>query len=108
MIRLLVFLLACVCSAADFTGAWNLTAKTADGRELKVQLVLKGEADKLAGTISSNEGSMDLDEVKVSGDDLSCKIAYHGGTSIALKASGNSLKGSFTTADGAKGSLEGV
>jgi hypothetical protein len=107
MLRSLIFLCACVCSAADLTGTWDLTAQS-EGKDVKVQLVLRDDGGKLAGSISSEQGSMDLEEVKVAGDQLTYKIPYHGGITMALKASGNSMAGTFTTAEGVSGTIEAM
>ncbi len=102
-------LLALFCSAAalaaDVTGAWNMTATTSSGREYKVQLVLKNEDGKLAGTMSSEQGSIVLQELKAEGDELSYKIPAAGGVAIKLTVAGDAMNGTFTAADGATGKV---
>jgi hypothetical protein len=105
MRQLLVFLCACVCSAADVSGVWNFTAKTAEGTEYKAELVMKNDGGKLAGTISSTQGSVALEEIKVSGDNLSYTIPYRGGVAVTSKVSANSMKGTFTASDGMNGTI---
>jgi hypothetical protein len=107
LIRTTILALFCLASAlaADVAGTWNVTATTSSGREYKLQLVLKDEGGKLVGTISNEQGSIALEELKVAGDELSYRIPASGGIVTKLTVAGAAMNGTFTTADGATGKV---
>ena len=74
---------------ADVTGAWNLAYTTREGVKMTSTLTLKMDGDKLAGTISSPRGTVALDEVSVTGDDIAFAIIRVGfGDKIRIEYSG--------------------
>lgn len=102
---LLIFLTACVAWAAEVTGTWNLLAEGADGQEYKLELVLESQNGNLSGTISSEQGSLALEDVKLTGNELTYKVPYQGGYVFKLTAEANNMKGTFTSPDGATGKV---
>jgi hypothetical protein len=107
--RVAIMLLASAAlyAAADVKGKWLLTA-SADGEEHRVDLVLKEEAGKLGGTISTVDFEVALEEVRLEGDELSYKVPARGGCSMKLTVRGDSLKGTYTCSDGATGPVTAV
>ena len=74
---------------ADVTGAWNLAYTTSEGVKMTSTLTLKMEGDKLTGAISSPRGTVALDEVSVTGDDIAFAIIRVGfGDKIRIEYSG--------------------
>ena len=59
---------------ADVAGAWNMAYTTREGVKMASTLTLKMEGEKLTGTISSPRGTIALDEVSVTGDDIAFAI----------------------------------
>lgn len=59
---------------ADVAGAWNMTYTTREGVKMASTLTLKMEGEKLTGTISSPRGTIALDEVSVTGDEIAFAI----------------------------------
>ena len=106
-IRTTILALVCLSAAAagDVTGTWNVTATTPKGREHKVQMVLKDEGGKLVGTMSSEQGSIALQDLKLAGDELSYRIPASGGYVVKLTVAGAEMNGTFTAADGAAGKV---
>ena len=73
----------------DVTGAWNLAYTTREGVKMTSTLTLKMDGDKLTGTISSPRGTVALDEVSVTGDDIAFAIIRVGfGDKIRIEYSG--------------------
>jgi hypothetical protein len=74
---------------ADITGAWNMAYTTREGVKMTSTLTLKMDGDKLTGTISSPRGTVALDEVSVTGDDVAFAIIRVGfGDKIRIEYSG--------------------
>ena len=63
---------------ADINGNWTGTLKTPDGQEFPLNYTFKTDNDKLTGTSSSPQGSVDLAEGKVKGDSLMFSIDVNG------------------------------
>jgi hypothetical protein len=102
---LLCFLLA---APADFTGKWNMTATTPGGREIKFEMSVRDEGGKLSCELTSERGSMAVEQPVISGEELSFSIQPDGSpVRVKLARSGGDVKGSYTTADGETGGLTG-
>jgi hypothetical protein len=75
-------LLACfvfVMAVVDgLTGKWKGTIKTPDGNELQVVYNFKADGDKLTGTAESPEGTVTVDNGKITGDTFSFKVTVDG------------------------------
>src|SRR3569623_268524 len=63
---------------ADINGNWTGTLKTPDGQEFPLNYTFKTDNDKLTGTSSSPQGSVDLAEGKVKGDSVMFSIDVNG------------------------------
>lgn len=99
------FFLCTAALAADVTGAWNLTATTASGREYKTQMVLTEAEGKLSGTVATGQGTVALEEVKMAGSELSYRIPLAGGVAVKLAVEGAAMQGTFSAPDGTTGKL---
>lgn len=99
-----LFLLSiCAAAAADVTGKWNVTATAPSGREYRVQLELKEEGGRLAGTMSNGEGSIAIENVLLEGDRLSYTLPAAGGYRISFAVADGSMRGNYTGPDGTTG-----
>ncbi len=106
MLRLLLTALATLtlASAAEVTGKWDFTAQAPNGREYKLELALKQDAGKLTGTMTSTQGTIDLQDVKLEANELTYKVqAGEALVAIKLTVSADSMKGNFTMPDGTTG-----
>jgi hypothetical protein len=101
--------LATICQAADVAGTWKMTADAPDGNTYKFDLVVKDAGGKLAGTVVSPQGSIELQQVKFEGNTLTYVMPYEiGPIQMKLVLDGNTLKGSLTIPDGATGAVTGT
>ena len=74
---------------ADAVGAWALSYTTKDGVKMESTLTVTMDGGKLAGTISSPRGSVALNEITVTGDDIAFAILRVGfGDSIRIAYAG--------------------
>jgi hypothetical protein len=74
---------------ADVAGAWTMTYTTQDGVKMTSTLTLKNEGGTLSGTISSPRGSVPLDEVSITDDDIAFAVIRVGfGDRIRIDYSG--------------------
>ncbi|MGD0579286.1 MAG: hypothetical protein ABSC08_10200 [Bryobacteraceae bacterium] len=104
---LLAFTLSVSAFAAAITGKWNLTAKDPDGTEIKADLVIKSEDGKLSGTIGSSEGTTPLTDVEFKDNVFTCRLTYNDNlVTLKLTLDGDTLKGNWSTDDGATGPVE--
>ena len=95
----LVMALGTAASAAaqDVVGAWNMTYTTRDGVKMSSTLTLKSDGGKLSGIISSPRGSVPLDEVSVTGEDVAFAVIRVGfGDRIRIDYTGK-VKGDTMT-----------
>ncbi len=93
-----------VAAASDVTGSWTLTVKAPDGQQINAELALKKEAGAFTGTIQSAGRTFDLREIKLEGDNLSFQLTVREQPyTLKLAISGDSLKGTYSTADGSSG-----
>ena len=98
----LITLMAGAGLAADVAGKWDITAQSPAGRSMKLDLVLKQDGDKIAGTLGNERGTVDLTDVKLEGGNLSFKLSVDGADyTVKLALSGDSMKGTSTGSDGA-------
>jgi len=70
-LMLLVAVFAVVAVAADVTGKWKSEFTTPDGQTRSSVFTFKVEGDKLTGTVGGPRGDTEIQEGKVSGDDIS-------------------------------------
>jgi hypothetical protein len=84
---------------ANVAGTWKSSFTTTDGQTIESTLKLKQEGDKLSGSIIGRNGNeFPMDEVKLSGDQLSLKVTRErNGEKTTLKViatlTGDNLKG---------------
>ena len=101
---LVFFVCAWAAASADVTGKWNMTAITPSGREMKLEMEIKGEPGKLAGVLVGPQGSVTLEEVTLNGDELLYKIPVEGSAyRIKFAVTGDRMKGTWTSPDGNTG-----
>jgi hypothetical protein len=100
---LVAVLAATATFAADIAGKWKTTFNTPNGVR-EGSMTLKVDGDKLTGTMDSQRGSVEIQDGKVHGDEISfsvtrrfqdneVKIQYKG------KVSGNEMKLTMTMGD---------
>lgn len=84
---------------ANVAGTWKSSFTTPDGQTIESTLKLKQEGDKLSGTVIGRNGNeYPMDEVKLTGDQLSLKVTRErNGEKVTMKVaatlSGDNLKG---------------
>jgi len=83
---LITAVLLCCCTAvfawfADLNGNWSGTVSTPDGQEFPLSYTFKVDGDKLTGSATNPQGTVDLTEGKVKGDSISFNLDA-GGMSI--------------------------
>jgi hypothetical protein len=90
-------------------GKWQIVGKDDGGGDHPAVLTLKQESGKWGGEIELAEGgNFPLADLKVSGNDVSFKIQMDGGDiQLKLAIAGKEVKGTYTMADGNKGSITG-
>ena len=96
---LLVIWLAAVAAMPqpDVTGAWKMTYTTQDGVKMESTVTLKNEGGTLSGSIDSPRGSVALNEVSVSGDQIAFAVIRVGfGDTIRIDYKGT-VKGDMMT-----------
>ena len=82
---------------ADVTGAWKMTYTTKDGVKMASTVTIKNEGGVLSGTIDSPRGSVPLNEVSVTGDDVAFAVIRVGfGDTIRIDYKGK-VKGDTMT-----------
>lgn len=98
--------LAAAAWAGGVAGKWKMTANAPDGNTYNVDLVVKDDGGKLAGSLESERGSMPLQEVTLNNDELTFKLVMDTGPiPFKLKVDGDTMKGSLTLPDGGTGSV---
>jgi hypothetical protein len=93
-------------------GTWNLTFNTDQG-PMSGQLVLKKDADKIVGTITSDQAGTMPVEAQVDGKTLSVWFNYQGQNGpmpveVAGTIDGDNVKGTFTLSGSAGGTFAGT
>ena len=67
---------AAVAVAADIDGKWVSSIPGRDGQTQELTFSFKAKGDKLTGSISSARGSLDIQDGKISGDQISFSIVF--------------------------------
>lgn len=84
---------------ANAVGTWKSSFNTPDGQTMQSSLIIKQAGDKLSGTVIGRNGNeYPMDEVKLTGDQLSLKVTRErNGEKTTMKVmatlSGDNLKG---------------
>jgi hypothetical protein len=74
---------------ANATGTWKWTRKTPDGQEQEISATLKQDGEKLAGSVASAAGEVEIQDGKVKDGQVSFQISFDaGGGQITVKFSG--------------------
>ncbi|HEY8929482.1 MAG TPA: hypothetical protein VIM55_09845 [Mucilaginibacter sp.] len=68
----------CFAILADISGKWSGTITTPDGQAIPVSYNFKVDGDKLSGTADSPQGSVSIDEGKITGDTFAFKVNVSG------------------------------
>jgi hypothetical protein len=103
-------LAALVLVAADKpVGSWDCTSSTPNGGgEHQWTLTVKEVDGKLAGTAGSEDGEIQLEELKYEDGTLSFKVSLESGTyEVTLKIDGDKLDGNWK-GGGETGTVKGV
>jgi len=101
----------CLAFAADpasVAGKWKVAANAPDGQTYQVALIIQNDTGKLSGKVVSERGEMPLEDVAVSGNDLTFKLVLNSGAiPFKLTVDGDTLKGTLATPDGSSGTVTG-
>lgn len=94
-------------ATASASGKWKLTATTASGREMKVDLELRQDGSRWSGTVTTQNGDVvSVADVIVDGPQVSFRVPTDNGAyAIKLAQAGDGLKGTYTSPDGASGNV---
>jgi len=96
--------MVCLAVVADLTGKWAGTLKTPDGSEIAILYNFKVDGGKLTGTADSPQGTVDISDGKITGDDITFSLSvggvdvkhvckyYAAGDSISVNIDYNSMK----------------
>lgn len=77
--------IAMTASAADVSGKWNAQVPGRDGQMREATYTFKVDGDKLTGSMSFPQGDQPIKDGKISGDNISFKVALEfNGNSIVL------------------------
>ncbi len=91
---IVLILSACLAFAAGVPGKYKLTASAPNGQEYNVTLVIKDDGGKASGTIVSEQGELALEDVAISGNDVTFKIPLgQGPLPVKLTVTGDTIKG---------------
>ena len=88
---------------AVVVGKWKITAEMPDGKFSRVDLDLRDEGGKLSGTVSGDEKTIPLQNVRFDGHELTFKLTTDEGTYGVKLAFEAALKGTVTTPFGETG-----
>jgi hypothetical protein len=97
---------AAASSDTAITGKWNVAATRPEGDTMRLTLEIKDEGGKLTGSLSSDQGAIELAEMALNGSTLTFKVPSGGRAfAIKLEREGDGFKGTYTTPDGASGAV---
>ncbi|WP_321478255.1 hypothetical protein [uncultured Paludibaculum sp.] len=104
-----LFVLSLNAFAAGVTGTWKMSAQAPDGNTHKFDLVLKESGGKYDGSLVGEQGTLPLQDVAVTNDDVAFKITMDfGQIAFKLKQDGDAMKGNLTLPDGGTGPVTGT
>jgi hypothetical protein len=103
-----LFVSAVISFAGDVSGKYKTSFTTPDGQTREGTMTLKAEGEKLTGSVSGRQSEVEIQEGKVSGDDVSFVVIRNfGGNEVKInykgKVTGNDIK---FTVDFGQGSFE--
>jgi len=103
---ILLSLTALLCGA-DVAGKWDFVAQAGVGQELKMELMLAREGEKLTGTMSARGNTVTLTDVAQKDDVITFKLPIGGiPFDVRMTLSGDVMKGSFTAPTGMSGEVK--
>lgn len=108
MLRITLLLGVCVsiAAASDVTGKWDFTAQPPNRDEIKAELVLRNDGDKLTGAIGTAQNSFNIQDAALSGGVLTFKLPVGDNVyMIKLTITGDTMKGTYTGPDGNTGPI---
>ena len=76
------FMICLAAVIADLTGKWSGDIKTPDGQEITLTYNLKVDGDKITGTGESQGSTVNIDEGKLTGNNITFKITNTDGIVI--------------------------
>lgn len=96
---------------SNVDGTWNVTTNTPMGAQ-KGTLTLAADGDKLTGTVSSPQGSTDIEGGAVDGNDVSWKLEITSPMPMTLEfrgsVDGDSISGSVKLGSFGNATFEGT
>lgn len=103
----LISLLAISLTAAEVAGKWDFVATVGVGQEMKMELNLAREGEKLAGTMSARGNTVSLTDVAQNGDEVTFKLPIGGMPfDIKMTLAGDAMKGTFAAPTGMTGEVK--
>ena len=97
---ILALLLSIAALAADISGKWKAEFTTADGTQRVNTFTFKVDGTKLTGTVAGTQDETQIQNGKISGDDISFTAERpFGAFAYAGKISGNEIKFKVTFND---------
>lgn len=69
------FMVCLAATIADLSGKWIGTVRTPDGNDIQLHYVFKVDGDKLTGTGQGDGDPDPITDGKISGDDITFKVA---------------------------------
>lgn len=103
-----LFVLSLNAFAAGVTGTWKMSAQAPDGNTHKFDLVIKEASGKFDGALVSEQGSLPLQDLAVTAEDVAFKITMDfGQIAFKLKQDGDAMKGNLVLPDGSTGPVTG-
>jgi len=70
--------MVCFAIIADIAGKWTGTLKTPDGNELPLTYTFKLDSGKVKGNVESPQGTIDITDGKINGDDFTFSLSVNG------------------------------
>jgi hypothetical protein len=75
---LLCCVMVCFAIVADLTGKWTGSLKTPDGNEIALTYNFKVDSGKVKGTAESPQGTVDISDGKITGNDFTFNLSVNG------------------------------
>ena len=88
-------------SVLNPAGIWDYEVPTDQGTMEGEMTITKNDAKYDISIETTNYGTLELEDIKISGDDLTANVALEGATiDFEFEFDGDSMKGTITTPDG--------
>lgn len=90
----------------SFLGVWSVSAVDPEGQVHKSEMTIEQDGSGLKGSVKAGQYAIPMRDVQLQGEELVFKLPWEGMTlTIKLRASGDELKGTFTTPEGDSGPI---